>query len=99
MAFIGDENAQLRFPPSSHGSEQRMIKRRNRRKHTKTFQDRLLEEAARFKEAADKLPPGTARELLLKRVRQAEIAADIDRWLGSPGLQPPKAISTLTDAK
>ena len=76
-----------------------MIKRRNRRKHTKSFQERLLEEAMRFKEAADKLPPGTARELLLKRVRQAETAADIDKWLSSPGLQPPTAISSLADAK
>lgn len=67
-----------------------MIKRRRRIKHQKTFQERLTEEAARFRQAANDLPPGTIRELLLKRARQAETAAHIDEWLSSPGLQPPR---------
>ena len=37
----------------------------------KSFQDRLAEEAQRFREAAEKLPYGTAKELLLRRARQA----------------------------
>ncbi|MCP3400228.1 hypothetical protein NLM15_24105 [Bradyrhizobium sp. CCGB20] len=69
-----------------------MIKRRNRTKHTKTFEERLAEEAARFKEAAAQLPPGPQRELYLRRARQAETGSHINDWLTSPGLQPPTAL-------
>lgn len=56
-----------------------------------TFKQRLTEEAIRFKEAAEKERPGTmARELLLRRARQAETASHINEWLTSPGLAPPK---------
>jgi hypothetical protein len=75
--------------------EQRMIRRRRRIKHEKTFQDRLAEEAQRYKEAAKHLPPGTARELLLRRARQADTAANIDAWLAAPGLQPPKELDNI----
>lgn len=69
------------------------IIRRRRFKHTISFQDRLAQEAQRFREAAEKLPPGPQKELYLRRVRQAETAAHIDDWLSSPGLQPPKALT------
>ena len=82
------------LPPSSHGKEQRLQKRRHI-KHEKTFQERLAEEAQRFKEVADKLPHGMARELLLRRARQAETASHINDWLSSLGLQPPKALEQL----
>ena len=56
-----------------------------------TFEQRLAEEAIRFREAAEKERPGTmARELLLRRARQAEIASHINEWLNSPGLAGPK---------
>jgi len=71
------------------------MKKRLRIKHEKTFQERLIEEAQRYKAAADLLPPGTARELLLRRVRQAETAAHIENWLSSPGLQPPTGMKIL----
>jgi hypothetical protein len=49
----------------------------------------LAEVARRFNEAAEKEPPGsTARELLLRRARQAETASRISDWLSSPGLTP-----------
>jgi hypothetical protein len=54
-------------------------------KHAKTFQERLIEEAQRFREEAAKLAPGMARELLLRRARQAETAAHMDEWVRSPG--------------
>jgi len=73
-----------------------MAQQRRRVKHTATFEERLAEEAIKFKEAAEKQPPGsTARELLLRRARQAETASHISNWLSSPGLQPPKALETL----
>ena len=73
-----------------------MPQQRRRIKHEKTFQERLAEEAQRFKEAAQKLPLGShAQELLLRRARQAETASHIDEWLTSPGLQPPKVLENL----
>jgi hypothetical protein len=63
-----------------------MIKRR-RFKHTKTFEQRLAEEAERFRQAAEVLPQGTARELLMRRARQAEAAAQMNGLLRSPNLQ------------
>ena len=56
-----------------------------------TFKQQLAAEAMRFREAAEKEPPGTmARELLLRRARQAETASHINDWRTSPGLAPPK---------
>jgi hypothetical protein len=56
-----------------------------------TFEQRLAAEAMRFREAAENEQPGTmARELLLRRARQAETASHMKDWLTSPGLQPPK---------
>ena len=72
-----------------------MQQARRRIKHEKSFQERLAEEAIRFNEAAKDLPPGTARELLLRRARQAQTAAHINDWLNSPGLQPPTALQNL----
>ena len=73
-----------------------MPQRRRRIKHEKTFRERLAEEAIRFKEAAEKLTPGShAQELLLRRARQAETASDIDEWLTSPGQRTPKALGNL----
>jgi hypothetical protein len=68
-----------------------MAQQRKRIKHQMTFEQRLAEEARRYQEAAEKeLPGSTARELLLRRVRQAETASHISEWLSSPGLQMPK---------
>ena len=63
---------------------------RRRIKHTLSFEKRLAEEAKSFKEAAEKELPGShARELLLRRARQAETASHIKDWLSSPGLAHP----------
>ena len=66
-----------------------MSQQRRRFKHTQTFEERLAEEAERFRKAAEELPQGTARELLLRRARQAETAAHLNEWLQSPGLRSP----------
>jgi hypothetical protein len=63
---------------------------RRRIKHKTTFEERLAEEALRFKQAAEEQPPGSmARELLLRRARQAETASRMNDWLSS-GLQAPR---------
>jgi hypothetical protein len=73
-----------------------MVIRRRRFKHIKTFQDRLAEEAEQSKAAAAQQPPGShARELLLRRARQAETAAHIVAWLKSPGLRPPEELANM----
>ncbi|MET4068323.1 hypothetical protein ABID58_003120 [Bradyrhizobium sp. S3.2.6] len=70
--------------------EDRAMQRR-RIKHTTSFEERLAEEARRFKQAAEKEAPGsTARELFLRRARQAETASHMNAWLTSPALQIPK---------
>jgi hypothetical protein len=72
-----------------------MAGQRNRVKHTATFEERLAEEARRFKAAAEKEVPGSlARELLL-RARQAETASEVNKWLNSPGLRPPTTLDSL----
>jgi len=51
--------------------------------------DRLMLEATRLKDEAHKLPHGPLRDALLRKARQNESAAHVDRWLSSPGLQAP----------
>ena len=68
-----------------------MSRQRGRFKSTQTFEERLAEEAAQFRKAAEQAEPGMARELLLRRARQADTASRMNAWLTSPGLQPPRA--------
>jgi hypothetical protein len=63
---------------------------RRRFKQTKSLEERLAEEAKRLREEAKLLPPGTVREALLRRARQAETGSHMSEWLSSPGLRPPK---------
>ena len=64
---------------------------RRRVKYTSSFEERLAEEARKFREAAEREPPGSmSRELLLRRARQAETASHVNDWLLSGDLQPPK---------
>ena len=63
---------------------------RRRVKQIQSLEDRLAEEAKRLREKAKLLPPGAARETLLRKARQAETGSHISEWLRSPELQPPK---------
>jgi hypothetical protein len=69
---------------------------RRRIKQYVSFNQRLADEAERYRKAAEELPPGTARELLMKRVRQAEAALQINDWLATPGATSPSALGQLT---
>lgn len=66
-----------------------MIAKRNRRKQTVSFDERLKTVANEARQAAQSLPQGAAREDLLKKARQAEGARRINGWLTSRGLRPP----------
>jgi len=77
-----------------------MAQQRKRVKHTTTFQQRLAAEAQKFMEAAEKQPASSlARELLLRRARQARTVAHINDWPTLPGLQPPKELENRARAK
>ena len=66
-----------------------MIVRRNLRKQTVSFDERLLMAAKEARQAAQSLPQGAEREDLLNKARQAEAARRIHGWLMSRGLRPP----------
>ena len=66
------------------------MQRRKRTKHTETFAERLQQASERLRGEARLTPPGVEREALLKRARQADVAAYINQWLSSPGLRQPK---------
>jgi hypothetical protein len=89
VASIGDENAHLALPPSSHGKERAMLKRR-RFKQSMPLKDRLAAFAGDMREKASRLEPGTQQDELLRKARQADTASHLDDWANSPELQPPK---------
>lgn len=63
---------------------------RRRFKQTVSLHNRLSEFVADTRAKADSVPDGPARNELLKKIQQAEAAANIEAWANSPGLQPPK---------
>jgi hypothetical protein len=69
--------------------ERAMIKRR-RFKQYLTLQDRLSAWAETVRERAEKLRPGSERDMLLRKARQADTASHLQDWANSPGLQSPK---------
>jgi len=66
---------------------------RRRFKNTLTFPDRLAKEAERFRQEAETKPPGQERDDLLTKAH----AAEIDKWVSSPGLAPTRQATKLTD--
>jgi hypothetical protein len=64
---------------------------RRKVKHLLSLSDRLSQGAARWRQEAEKLPPGSPeRHELERKARQADTAAHVGDWLKSPGLQSPK---------
>jgi hypothetical protein len=63
---------------------------RRRFKQIQSLEERLSEEAKRLRAKAKLLPPGAARDALIRKARQAETGSHMSEWLRSPGLQPPK---------
>jgi hypothetical protein len=48
------------------------------------------EQAETLLAEAEKLPYGDEREALERKARQLEITSQINQWVSSPGLQPPR---------
>ncbi|WP_426614960.1 hypothetical protein [Bradyrhizobium sp. McL0616] len=63
---------------------------RRRFKQTQPLEQRLAEEAKRLREQARSVPPGSQREHMLRKARQAETGSHMSEWLRSPGPQPPE---------
>jgi hypothetical protein len=55
-----------------------------------SFADRIAEEKQRLEDELARAEPGPARDALLKKLRQLDVAAHADEWLSSPGLRSPK---------
>lgn len=69
-------------PGSALKESGQMAQQRRRIKHTQTFEERLEEEAQKFRLAAAEQPAGSmARELLLRRAQKIEAASQINQWL------------------
>lgn len=54
-----------------------------------TFEYRLAQEAINLRQQACGMPPGIRRMELLQKARQIDVAGEVNKWLTSPGLQPP----------
>ena len=63
---------------------------KRRRIQTIPLEERLMQHAARLREAAKSLPQGTAREELLRRARRADEGLHLCERLMFSGLQPQK---------
>jgi hypothetical protein len=55
-----------------------------------TLYERLTDEKKRIETEAARIGPGSARNELLEKLRQLDVAANINEWLSSPGLQAPQ---------
>lgn len=67
-----------------------MTKKRNRTRPALSLQDRLTKFTQDARAAAKNLPAGSERRSLMQKARDGEAAAEMERWLSSPGLQSPK---------
>jgi hypothetical protein len=68
----------------------KIIIQRRRFKQTLPLKERLLKASRDAKERAAMLPTGAERQSLLSTAREAKLAAELEDWLSSPGLRPPR---------
>ncbi|MGB5904769.1 MAG: hypothetical protein WBH00_18155 [Xanthobacteraceae bacterium] len=64
--------------------------KRLRFKQTESLADRLTTFAKLMRERAEQMAPGTEKAAVLAKANKAEATADIDRWMRSSELKPPK---------
>jgi len=55
-----------------------------------TIEQKWHQQSEAAKNEAEKLPQDRDREALVRKARQLRTASQINEWLSSPGLQPPK---------
>jgi hypothetical protein len=61
-----------------------------RRKSLPPFVGNYAEEKSRLEQQASALPPGPERDLLIRKLRQLNVANHMSDWIESPGLKPPE---------
>ena len=66
------------------------MQERRRFKQVTTLQDRIAEWAEQVRSQAARMPPGPARDELLKKLRQSRTAMHMDDWANSSDVQAPK---------
>lgn len=66
------------------------MQHRRRFKQSLSLSDRLKLFSDHLEAKAATLRPGPERDALLRRARLADTASNINRWVESPALQPPK---------
>ena len=55
-----------------------------------TIEQKWHQQSEAAKDAAEKLPHGKERDALVRKARQLKTASQINQWLSSSELQPPK---------
>jgi hypothetical protein len=55
-----------------------------------TIEQKWHQQSEAAKDEAEKLPHGKEREALMRKARQLHTASQVNEWLSSPGLRPPK---------
>lgn len=65
-----------------------------KRSEPHTFEQRLAEQRLRLEAEAAKLPDGTARDAIKKKIKQLRLAADMNMWLSraSTAQDPPASL-------
>jgi hypothetical protein len=66
------------------------MQERRRFKQIDPLDKSLSQETERRRKEARGTPPGVERDRLIRRARLAETASNVNEWLSSPGLRPPK---------
>jgi hypothetical protein len=57
------------------------------------IQSKSLKQAKKLRDEARLLNSGLLRDAVLGKARQIDSAANIEDWINSPGLQPPKKVT------
>jgi hypothetical protein len=60
-----------------------------RLKQSSTFEFRLEQEVISLRKQADGMPLSIRRDELLRKANQIDLAAQVNKWLSSPGLRAP----------
>lgn len=66
------------------------VMKRRRFKQITSLNDRIAEWAEGVRRQIREMPPGSARDELIKKLRQAETAMHLEDWANSSGLQSPR---------
>jgi hypothetical protein len=87
LASIGGVNASC-APAQPRSGESNMTDQRSSGQSL-TFEYRLAQEAIKLRLQAKGMPLCVRRTELLRKARQIDVAGELNKWLTSPGLQPP----------